>query len=133
MNLMEHNYHDNRDNVLHCRDIGILIIAQPYSIYDCTEIYNLQLTVSNSTQLVAMISKSYTLQLTAKFTLACAIHVCVVQFCFSVLLELVCHMRVTYHAPLKSELSTTRELDFVCSARKLDFLYCTQVRVEYYT
>ena len=28
---MQHGYHDNRDNVLHYRDIGILIIiAQPY-------------------------------------------------------------------------------------------------------
>ena len=33
MNLMEHNYRDNRDNVLHYRDIGILIIAQPYVAY----------------------------------------------------------------------------------------------------
>ena len=31
MNLMQHNYRDNRDNVLHYRDIGILIIAQPYT------------------------------------------------------------------------------------------------------
>ena len=30
MNLIEHNYRDNRDNVLHYRDIGILIIAQPH-------------------------------------------------------------------------------------------------------
>ena len=30
MNLMEHNYRDNRDYVLPYRDIGILIIAQPY-------------------------------------------------------------------------------------------------------
>ena len=30
MNLIEQNYRDNRDNVLlHYRDIGILIIAQP--------------------------------------------------------------------------------------------------------
>ena len=30
MNLMQHSYHDNHDNVLHYCDIGILIIAQPY-------------------------------------------------------------------------------------------------------
>ena len=30
MNLMEHNHRDNRDNVLHYRDLGILIITQPY-------------------------------------------------------------------------------------------------------
>ena len=35
MNLMEHNYRDNRDNVLHYRDIGILIIAQPYTCKRC--------------------------------------------------------------------------------------------------
>ena len=28
---MEHGYRDNRDNVLHYCDTGILIIAQPYS------------------------------------------------------------------------------------------------------
>ena len=32
MNLIEHNCRDNRDNMLHYRDIGIFIIAQPYSI-----------------------------------------------------------------------------------------------------
>ena len=37
MNLMEHNYRDNRDNVLHYRDIGILIIAQPYYHLACTK------------------------------------------------------------------------------------------------
>ena len=31
---MEHNYRDNRDNVLHYRDIGILSIAQPYMTFD---------------------------------------------------------------------------------------------------
>ena len=30
MNLIQHCYRDNRDNVLHYRDIGILIITQPY-------------------------------------------------------------------------------------------------------
>ena len=36
----------------------------------------------------------YTVQLTAKFTLACAIHACVVQFYLSDLSELACHTRV---------------------------------------
>ena len=35
-----------------------------------------------------------TVQLTAKFTLVCAIHTCVVQFYFSDLSKLTCHMRV---------------------------------------
>ena len=35
-----------------------------------------------------------TVQLTAKFTLACAIHACVVQFYLSDLSELACHTRV---------------------------------------
>ena len=30
MNLMQHGYGDNRNNVLHYRDIGTFIIAQPY-------------------------------------------------------------------------------------------------------
>ena len=34
---MEHNYRDNRDNVLHYRDMGILIIAQPYHISNVHE------------------------------------------------------------------------------------------------
>ena len=39
MNLMQHGYHDNRDNVFHYRDIGILIIAQLYS--DLSKIYSI--------------------------------------------------------------------------------------------
>ena len=37
---------------------------------------------------------SNTVQLTAKFTLASAIHTCVVQFYLSELSELACHMHV---------------------------------------
>ena len=36
----------------------------------------------------------HTVQLTAKFTLTCAIHACVVQFYSRDLSELVCHTRV---------------------------------------
>ena len=82
--------------------------------------------------LVLFTYKSIRVQLMAKFTLMCAIHVCVVQFYSSGLLELTSHMSLTFHAVLESALSTTCKLDFVCFAYKIDFSCCTQVRVKYY-